>query len=139
MNERVSYEKTVSDLDTLKRRLALYDALVAAGIPKRDVQFYDTPRTYSGYSMGETIVVRVNGNPVQAADLTKQYAKSCKYKPTHGYVVLDFTKKDFREYVNLCKERATCKGLFMKGDTIRSLYGKALVASESRLKGGVLV
>lgn len=52
--------------------------------------------------MGETIAIMCNGQKVQIIDRTHKYARSCKWRAKHGYIVIDFTKKALKEYVTVC-------------------------------------
>lgn len=132
--ENKSYATVVSEIDRLNRTLNVYDALIACGIPKKDVLFYNTPYVFSGYSMGETIVVKCNEKHIETADFTKQYAKSCTWKPKHGLVVINFTKKELKEYVNYCKERANCKGLYQHAEEMQKLCWRAIDHTTSIIK-----
>lgn len=136
MTENKTYQSVVSEIDKLSKTLQVYDALIACGIAKKDVQYYDTPYIYSGYSMGETIHVKCNGKNIATVDNTKQYAKSCTWKPKHGLVVINFTKKELKEYVNYCKERANCNGMHQHAEEMRKLCYRAIDHTTSIIKNG---
>lgn len=124
-----SYESVVEEIAQLFATKSVYDKLIECGIAKKDVHFYVTPDITSGYSMGEEIVVKCNDVAIESVDNTQQYAKSCTWRPKHGYILLNFTKKDLKTYVALCKERATCsrEKLFTKSEELKALCVKSMV------------
>lgn len=99
----MTYKETKERFAELRRALNLYDALhIFGGVPYNKVHNFIAPYYASGYTMGETLVVRCNGITIAEADYRQHYAKSCKWRPKHGEVVLNFTKKAMRQYVELC-------------------------------------
>lgn len=54
--------------------------------------------------MGETVRVYCNDRLIEVADRTEDYARSCKWRAKHGLVVIRFTQKALRQYIDL--ERA---------------------------------
>lgn len=102
MKQTKTYEQVERELEQLNQTMELYDRLVSFGIPKKMVHYYTSPERRSGYSMGETIAVLCNGQKVQIIDRTQEYARSCKWRAKHGYIVIDFTKKALKEYVTAC-------------------------------------
>ena len=102
MKQTKTYEQVERELEQLNQTMELYDRLVSFGIPKKMVHYYTSPERRSGYSMGETIAIMCNGQEVQIIDRTQEYARSCKWRAKHGYIVIDFTKKALKEYVTAC-------------------------------------
>jgi len=102
MKQTKTYEQVERELEQLNQTMELYDRLVSFGIPKKMVHYYTNPERRSGYSMGETIAIKCNGQKVQIIDRTQEYARSCKWRAKHGYIVIDFTKKALKEYVTAC-------------------------------------
>lgn len=101
--KKETYKDVVSELERLTAIKEEYDALISCGIPQAKAHCFDIPYLYvdSGFSMGEEIVIRCNKHEILKRDFTKDYAKSCKWKAKHGYIVVDFTKKDLRTYIEL--------------------------------------
>ena len=62
---------------------------------------FATPRIWSEYSMGEEILYCFQNSPIFKECYTQQYAKSCKWRAKHGYIVINFkTKKALKEFAN---------------------------------------
>lgn len=102
-----TYKEAKERLLELRKLLNLYDILhLFGGVPYKDVHFYMPPNYASGYNMGEVIVVKCNGVTLDTIDNRKFYAKSCKWRPKHGHIVLNFTKKALREYIEICHKLA---------------------------------
>lgn len=99
-----TYETITTKVEQLQKQLALWDALRERGIPTKYVQYYETPAVRSGYRMGETVRVYCNDKLIEVADRTEDYARSCKWRAKHGLVVIRFTQKALRQYIDL--ERA---------------------------------
>lgn len=135
-----TYKEAKERLLELRKLLNLYDILhLFGGVPYKDVHFYMPPNYASGYNMGEVIVVKCNGVTLDTIDNRKFYAKSCKWRPKHGHVVLAFSKKSFRRYVDLCAEWANAtdvkerlKIASEKADVIQSAFDSEF----SDVKGG---
>ena len=102
MKQTKTYEQVERELEQLNQTMELYDRLVSFGIPKKMVHYNTSPEKSSGYSMGETIAIMCNGQKVQIIDNTQEYARGCKWRAKHGYIVFDFTKKALKEYVTAC-------------------------------------
>ena len=116
MKQTKTYEQVERELEQLNQTMELYDRLISFGIPKEIVHFYTCPETSRDYS----VTVMCNGQKVQIIDKTQEYARSCKWRAKHGYIVIDFTKKALKEYVQ------TCYSIIMteNPDTMQSLERK---------------
>ena len=92
-------QKQVSDLQNeLEMRTAL-----CALVPEKYAMCFTPTRLDSGYSMGETIHYICNGKEIYTEDNRKYYTgRGAKYKPTHGSIFINFTKKALLEYCKLC-------------------------------------
>lgn len=91
----MEYFTTVYDIHTRLKSL----------VPDKLIPYYQCPRIYSGYSMGEQIKVFFNGQPISEEDFRDKY-RSGKYrgKENHGLIVINFpTKKKLRAYLEACK------------------------------------
>ena len=99
--ETKTYKQVKTQLETLNSIIDLYDKLINCGIAKDKVHYYESPHCYSDYSMGEEIDVRCNMKPIEKVDNRKYYAKSCKWSEKHGYILLNFSKKDLKRYVQI--------------------------------------
>lgn len=64
----------------------------------------------SGYSMGDLKKVYVNNELFFVLDDTQEYARSCKYSPTHGLIRLDLNKKQLMSLEKSGYNGATCTG-----------------------------
>lgn len=98
--------KTLKDLqkevNDLQRELEMRTALCAL-IPEKYAMCFTPTRLDSGYSMGETIHYICNGKEIYTEDNRKYYTgRGAKYKPTHGSIFVNFTKKALLEYCKLC-------------------------------------
>ena len=101
----------------LQERIKKIEILRNLGVNKADAEKFlcNTPRIYSGYSMGETVSISYLEKKGKDAYYThcildenhcESYAKSCKWKPQHGYVKIVFTKKsDVKAFIKACNER----------------------------------
>ena len=104
MKAKKSYKQLVAELDELQKQKELYDRLHdLGGIKYDDVNWFRFPLCKSGYSMGETLVLKVGGKVIATQNQEAEYAKSCKWKAQHGYMLFEFTKKDFKEMIFLEK------------------------------------
>ncbi len=113
----MNYEQTKEKYEELKKLLQLYEILHdVCRIPYKDVHFYETPYFSSGYSMGETIFIFCNDVKIDEDNLERQYAKSCKWTPKHGRVIIRFTKKSLHEYINLRKSLDATKNVDRKNN-----------------------
>lgn len=105
MENKKDYKKVVRELDYLTAIKKEYDALISCGIPVGKAHFFDLPyEVNSGYSMGETIDIYCNDKKVLTRDNKQEYAKSCKWRATHGYLRIVFTKKALRKYIDMWAE-----------------------------------
>ena len=74
-------------------------------IPEKLAVFFKPTYLSSGYSMREKIVYTCNGRELFVEDNRECYAgRGRKYTPTHGYIKIDFTKKDLKAYCLLLKD-----------------------------------
>ena len=104
MKAKKSYKQLVAELDELQKQKELYDRLHdLGGIKYDDVHLFRFPLCKSGYSMGETLVVKVSKKVVAVQNQEADYAKSCKWRAKHGYMLFEFTKKGFKEMIELAK------------------------------------
>lgn len=92
-------QKEVNDLQNeLEMRIAL-----CALVPEKYAMCFTPTRLDSGYSMGETIHYICNGKEIYTEDNRQYYTgRGAKYKPTHGSIFVNFTKKALLEYCKLC-------------------------------------
>lgn len=100
--------KTLKDLqkqvNDLQKELELRQMLCAL-VPKKYAMCFQPTLIESGYSMGETIHYICNGKEIYTEDNRKYYiGRGAKYKPTHGSIFVNFTKKALLEYCKLCYE-----------------------------------
>jgi hypothetical protein len=69
------------------------------GVPYSLTVKYKEPIMKSGYTMGEEIIVKCNGQIIDRINNCMNYPKSCKYNAKHGKITINFTKKGLREYI----------------------------------------
>lgn len=113
--------KTLKDLQQqvsdLQKELEMRTALCAL-VPEKYAMCFTPTRLDSGYSMGETIHYICNGKEIYTEDHRKYYTgRGAKYKPTHGSIFVNFTKKALLEYCKLCYN--------IKVEDIKKNYKKA--------------
>lgn len=139
--------KTLKDLqkevNDLQNELEMRTALCAL-VPEKYAMCFTPTRLDSGYSMGETIHYICNGKEIYTEDNRKYYTgRGAKYKPTHGSIFINFTKKALLEYCKLCynirvkqirndlkgaieigqgEKRELLKKCISTGSTIKDLY-----------------
>lgn len=104
--ETKTYQQTKDIAAEEQHWLQIYENLHCNGIPYKDVHYYryNRPAYSSGFSMGEVIVIRCNGNGIDRIDNTSEYAKSCKWKANHGLIIINFTKGGLRDYIKAAKK-----------------------------------
>lgn len=98
--------KTLKDLQkevsNLQKELEMRQMLCAL-VPEKYAMCFQPTRLDSGYSMGEIIYYTCNGKEIYKEDNRKWYTgRGAKYKPTHGSIFVNFTKKALLEYCKLC-------------------------------------
>lgn len=113
--------KTLKDLqkevNDLQNELEMRTALCAL-VPEKYAMCFTPTRLDSGYSMGETIHYICNGKEIYTEDTRKYYTgRGAKYKPTHGSIFVNFTKKALLDYCKLCYN--------IKVEDIKKNYKKA--------------
>lgn len=103
--ETKTYQQTKDIAAEEQHWLQIYENLHCNGIPYKDVHIYryNRPAYSSGFSMGEVIIIRCNGNGIDRIDNTSEYAKSCKWKANHGLIIINFTQKGLRDYIKAAK------------------------------------
>ena len=99
-----TYQQVKNEIAENTNKMDLFEKLHFEGISYKNVHYYVTPPVSSNYSMGEQVDVRCKNRPLEKVDHRQYYAKSCKWQPKHGYIVIDFDKKGLKDYVNLCKK-----------------------------------
>lgn len=133
----------VSDVVGLQHELAkirqVHDFLLGVAMPKKLVDYYENPYKTSGYSMGETIEIFYLFNLITIVDNREKYSGKYRGRENYGKVVINFsTKKDLREYLQLCYDIAHTKSrtsdMFDLCDRRAKLIGKCIVDNKSRLK-----
>lgn len=113
---------------------------LCALVPEKYAMCFEPTRIDSGYSMGELIYYTCNGKEIYKEDTRKWYAgRGAKYKPVHGSIFVNFTKKSLLEYCKLCynirvkqnileaievgeERRELIKKCISTGSTIKDLY-----------------
>lgn len=71
-------------------------------IPEKLAVHFKPAYLRSGYSMGETIVYTCNGKTIITQNECKHYTGTGrKYTPTHGYIKVEFNKKNLKTYCTL--------------------------------------
>lgn len=112
--------KTLKDLqkevNDLQKELEMRTALCAL-VPEKYAMCFTPTRLDSGYSMGETIHYICNGKEIYTEDNRQYYTGRAKYKPTHGSIFVNFTKKALLEYCKMCYN--------IKVECIKKNYKKA--------------
>lgn len=98
--------KTLKELQKevydLQKELEMRQMLCAL-IPEKYAMCFNPTRIDSGYSMGEEIYYICNGKEIYREDNRKYYTgRGAKYKPVHGSIFVNFTKKALLEYCKLC-------------------------------------
>ena len=137
-----TYNEAKEQFTELRKLLNLYDVLhIFGGVPYKDVHYYMPPYFASGYTMGEEVVVKCNGVIIDTIDRRKHYSKGCKWKAKHGRIVIDFTKKAMRQYVEICKSLCDENNIKNRSELVtkeRALLEDALDLTESimKAKGG---
>lgn len=106
METRETYKKAVEMAEAYRNMVELYDRLIGAGIPKKMVQWFKFPSVSSGYSMGERVTIAVNGVDIAKRDQRKYYTGRYYGREKHGNIFIRLSKRELREYVELCHERA---------------------------------
>lgn len=103
--ETKTYQQTKEIVESECKWMQVYENLHLNGIPYKDVHYYryNRPAYSSGFSMGEVIVIRCNGNGIDSIDNTQEYAKSCKWRANHGLVIINFTQKGLHDYIKAAK------------------------------------
>lgn len=94
-------ERLEEIVSNFQAQLDLIKTLRTIGVNKQDAEKFivNTPRIFSGYSMGENVRVlyfsKTDNKYYSIIDENhcEAYARSCKWKPQHGYVKIVFTKK----------------------------------------------
>ena len=99
--EKQTYKEMQQQVAKLNKNIEIMDAVIKAGIPQSKAHYIfdfvgNMFRVTSGYSMGETVDIEVVGERVIRINQEKEYARSCNWKANHGWVIINFTKKDFR-------------------------------------------
>ena len=93
----------IEDLKRQVRLMAIVETLHELGLSWEEAEDFPfaTPRIWSEYSMGEEILYCFQNSPIFKESYTQQYAKSCKWRAKHGYIVINFkTKKALKEFAN---------------------------------------
>lgn len=133
----------VNDVVELQQELSkirrVHDFMIEIGMPKKLVDFYAHPYVTSGYSMGETIEILYLGNSISVIDNREKYRGKYRGRETYGKVVINFsTKKDLREYLQLCYDiehaNYRTEEMFALCDRKSKLISKCIVDIKSRLK-----
>ena len=106
METKETYKKAVEMAEAYRNMVELYDRLIGAGIPKKMVQWFKFPSVSSGYSMGERVTIAVNGVDIAKRDQRKYYTGRYYGREKHGNIFIRLSKRELREYVELCRERA---------------------------------
>lgn len=99
--KKQTYKEMQQQVAELNKNIEIMDAVIKAGISQSKAHYIfdfvgDMFSVSSGYSMGETVDINVNGECVISINQEEEYARSCKWQANHGLVIIDFTKKDFR-------------------------------------------
>ena len=99
--KKQTYKEMQQQVANLNKNIEIMDAVIKAGIPQSKAHYIfdfvgDMLVVSSGYSMGETVDINVNGERIIRIDQEKEYAKNCTWKANHGMVIIELTKKDFR-------------------------------------------
>lgn len=131
-----TYDQLKASIAKDQKQLGLYDALIAQGLPKSKVHYFSVPMAKSGYSMGERVVVRVNGAIVAQADYTREYGRCCKYSAKHGKVIFDFSKKDLKYWLDWCVLIHTSHFKEAENINIDKFLQERVNKAESILKNG---
>lgn len=136
--------KTLKDLQKevsyLQKELEMRQMLCAL-IPEKYAMCFTPTRIDSGYSMGEVIHYLCNDKEIYTEDNRKYYTgRGAKYKPTHGEIIVNFTKKALLEYCKLCynirvkKIRYDIKGAIEIGQGEKKELLKKYINKNSRVK-----
>lgn len=90
------------EVDKLQNELEMRTALCAL-VPEKYAMCFNPNRIDSGYSMGEVVVYICNGREIYREDNRQYYTgRGARFKPTHGQILVEFTKKALLEYCKLC-------------------------------------
>lgn len=91
-----------AEVSDLQKELEMRQ-MICALVPEKYAMCFTPTRIDSGYSMGEIIFYTCNGKEIYTEDNRKWYTgRGAKYKPTHGSIFINFTKKALLEYCKLC-------------------------------------
>lgn len=121
-------------------------------VPNNLIPYYEKPRVYSGYSMGEQIKCFFQGQLISEEDFRGKY-RSGKYRgrENHGLVVINFpTKKKLREYLEELKKLTAMEqkdkmgkmssderiAMYNQSQAIRKILLDCVVHEESKIKKG---
>ena len=105
----MTQERIEEQIAELTKNLNIIKVLREFGVNKVDAEKFidNTPRIYSGYSMGEYVSVSLINKDTRCGIFSygnySTYAKSCKWKPTYGAVRVSLkTKKALNEFIKAC-------------------------------------
>jgi hypothetical protein len=137
-----TYSQIKTEQQENNKTMQLFENLHNNGISYKNVHFYKSPNITSNYSMGEMIIVKCGENHIENVDRTKNYSKYCKWKAKHGKIVVCFSKKGLREYVDICKKIDTTKdrNVIIEGfKQQRALLEKYIDKNESEYKRAYII
>jgi len=105
-----NYKDLTNELEHLNYLKQIYTLLKKAGISYKAAEDFKFFSIDSSYSMGEITELRIksgrNISVIFTDDNTEQYPGG-KWKPTHGHIVVTFSRKELKEYIKLCSEKDT--------------------------------
>lgn len=155
--EKIEFDRIISieDAEKLMNYFGeIYDihTRLKGLVPNGLISYYEKPRVYSGYSMGEQIKCFFQGHLISEDDFRDKY-RSGKYRgqETHGLVVINFpTKKRLREYLEELKKLTAMEqkekmgkmssdermAMYNQSRTVRKILLDCVVYEESKIKKG---
>lgn len=102
-----NYDRLVSEKMEIISKLKVYDAYISVGISKKDVGYIRPLIVDCGYSMGGQTKVFVNKKEITTFSNEQEYSHSNRFhgREKHGLIILEFTKKDFKDLSIMFRNR----------------------------------
>jgi len=99
-----TYQSIINSISALENVKALYEVLKANGISYKKASSFRKFTINSHYSMGETTILTIGKQKtfVFTENTKDTYSNSCSFTPTYGKIVVNFSKKALKEYIELC-------------------------------------
>lgn len=101
--KKETYNTVRDKMVRYKMEFERMERLIALGIPKYIVHFYETPSLGSGFMHGELVHVKCNNALIENVNnVCKPHGTNNTYS---GEITFNFNLKSLREYVEICKAK----------------------------------